>query len=229
MEQRLRLDIVSDAICPWCYIGKRHLECALELLGAAGQSGSSIVWHPFQLNPDMPRAGAERAAYRAAKFGGAERAAALDARVTEAASAVGLHFRLDRITRTPNTLAAHRLIRYAGRLGAQDAVVEALFRAYFTDGRDIGDPDELADAAAGCGLDRTATVAFLAGGEDEAEVLAEDGAARRGGINGVPTFFIDGRLLCSGALPAEHLAAGISRLRRQEQPAGALEPLHPGA
>src|SRR5580658_1649404 len=147
-----RIDIVSDAICPWCYVGKRHLEAALAALAAEGLY-FSVHWNPFQLNPDMPKAGVARAAYRAAKFGSAERAREIDARVAGAAEAAGLAFRQDLMLRTPNTIDAHRLIWFAGRQDGpkqhrQDAVMEAVFRAYFIQGRDIGDAEILADCAA---------------------------------------------------------------------------------
>src|SRR5689334_11442099 len=158
----LRIDIVSDAICPWCYIGKRQLERALSILGQEGLR-FSVHWNPFQLNPDMPKEGCDRAAYRARKFGSAEQAAALDRRVTEAAAAVGLAFRTDLMTRTPNTIAAHRLIWFAGQHGGQDAAMEAVFKAYFVQCRDIGDAAVLADCAAEAGLPRHETADFLAG------------------------------------------------------------------
>ncbi len=206
-----RLDIVSDAICPWCYIGKRQLERALPLLAAQGVGFTGVHWNPFQLNPDMPAEGVERRAYRAAKFGSLERSATLDRQVTEAAAAVGLEFRLDLLQRTPNTILAHRLIWLAGQLGVQDAVVEVMFRAYFTEGADIGDPAVLASLAAGAGLDRAETAGFLAGDTLEAEVRAADTEARGAGVNGVPSFFLDGYGLFSGAMPAETMAAALAR------------------
>src|SRR6195952_4252548 len=129
-----RIDIVSDAICPWCYVGKRHLEQALATLANEGLV-FQVHWNPFQLNPDMPKEGRDRAAYRAWKFGSAEKAAALDQRITEAAAAAGLAFRTDLMTRTPNTIDAHRLIWLAGQNGVQDAAMEAAFKAYFVEGR----------------------------------------------------------------------------------------------
>ncbi|MDE2006082.1 MAG: DsbA family oxidoreductase [Rhodospirillales bacterium] len=207
-----RIDIVSDAICPWCFIGKRHLEAALRALGAAG-IGFSVHWNPFQLNPDMPPGGVERASYRAAKFGSAERSAAIDARVSGAAEQAGLEFRLDRIQRTPNTIDAHRLIARAGALGVQDAAMEAVFSAYFLEGRDIGDHAVLADCAAQAGMDRQATATYLAGPENEAEMRAADRAAREAGVSGVPSFFLDGYFLFSGAMPAEQIAEALRRGR----------------
>jgi predicted DsbA family dithiol-disulfide isomerase len=218
-----RIDIVSDAICPWCYIGKRHLERALAILAEEGMI-FAVRWNPFQLNPDMPREGSARAAYRAWKFGSAEKAAELDARITEAAAAAGLAFRTDLMMRTPNTVDAHRLIWLAGRLGAQDGAMEAVFRAYFVEGRDIGEAAVLADCAAEAGMPRASVLAFLAGDDAEQEVRAADKAARETGVSGVPSFFLDGYSLFSGAMPADSIADGLRRgrdiLRRRQGEAG---------
>jgi predicted DsbA family dithiol-disulfide isomerase len=217
-----RIDIVSDAICPWCYIGKRQLERALGILAGDGLM-FSVHWNPFQLNPDMPREGRDRATYRAWKFGSAEKAAALDHRITEAAAAVGLGFRTDLMTRTPNTIDAHRLIWFAGQHGDQDAAMEAVFRAYFIEGRDIGDHAVLADCAAEAGLPRQPVVDFLAGDLADTEMRAADAAARDAGVSGVPSFFLDGYGLFSGAMPAETIAEALRRgrdvLRAQQEPA----------
>jgi predicted DsbA family dithiol-disulfide isomerase len=206
----LRIDIVSDAICPWCYIGKRQLERALLTLAQEGLH-FSVHWNPFQLNPDMPKEGRDRASYRMMKFGNPERVREIDARVSGAAANVGLEFRLDAIERTPNTLDAHRLIWLAGRESRQDAVVEALFAAYFTQGRDIGDAEVLADCAAQGGMDRAAVAEFLAGDVAAKEMLAADSAAREAGVNGVPSFFLDGYNLYSGAMPAETMAEALRK------------------
>jgi predicted DsbA family dithiol-disulfide isomerase len=205
-----RIDIVSDAICPWCYIGKRQLERALTLLAAEGLY-FSVHWNPFQLNPDMPKEGRDRMAYRALKFGSAERARELDERVATAASGVDLRFRQDLMLRTPNTLDAHRLIWLAGREGVQDAAMEAVFAAYFTQGRDIGDAAVLADCATTAGMDRTAVADFLAGDVAAKEMLAADRAAREAGVNGVPSFFLDGYSMFSGAMPAETIAEALRK------------------
>jgi predicted DsbA family dithiol-disulfide isomerase len=205
-----RIDIVSDAICPWCYIGKRQLERALAILASEGLH-FSVHWNPFQLNPDMPREGRDRAAYRAMKFGTAERARELDERVAGAAANVGLNLRQDLMLRTPNTLDAHRLIWLAGREGVQDAVMEAVFAAYFTQGRDIGDREVLADCAALAGMDRVAAADFLAGDVAAEEMLAADRAAREAGVSGVPSFFLDGYGLYSGAMPAETMAEALRK------------------
>lgn len=198
-----RVDIISDAICPWCWIGKAHLDRALATLGGEW----AVHWRPFQLNPEMPREGVERAAYRAAKFGSVARGAQLDAQVAEAGKLAGVAFRHDRMARTPNTVLAHRLIRHAEGPG-QHALVEALFRAYFHEGEDVGDPLVLARIGAEHGIADVA--AFLAGDALEAEVLAEDAAFRRMGISGVPSFALNGRLLWSGAMPAERMAEALA-------------------
>ena len=211
-----RIDIVSDAICPWCYIGKRQLERALAIL-AAERLSFTVHWLPFQLNPDMPKEGRDRAAYRARKFGSAKQAAALDRRITDAAAAVGLAFRTDLMTRTPNTLDAHRLIWFAGQgdsgSGRQDAAMEAVFKAYFIDGRDIGDLAVLADCAVEAGLPRRTVAEFLAGQTAATEIQAADRAAREAGVSGVPSFFLDGYSLFSGAMPAETMADALRRGR----------------
>jgi predicted DsbA family dithiol-disulfide isomerase len=216
-----RIDIVSDAICPWCYIGKRQLERALAALEQDGLR-FSVHWNPYQLNPDMPKEGRDRAEYRARKFGSAEQAAALDRRITEAAAAVGLGFRTDLMTRTPNTIDAHRLIWFAGQHGFQDAAMEAVFKAYFVEGRDIGDAVVLADCAAEAGLSRQDVLDFLAGGLAAADMRAADEAARKAGVSGVPSFFLDGYFLFSGAMPAEAIAEALKRARAvlQKQLAG---------
>jgi predicted DsbA family dithiol-disulfide isomerase len=207
-----RIDIVSDAICPWCSVGKRQLERALAMLAGEGLT-FSVHWNPFQLNPDMPPEGRDRAAYRAWKFGSPEKAAALDERITEAAAAVGLDFRTDLMTRTPNTIDAHRLIWFAGQNGVQDQVMEIVFKAYFIEGRDIGDHAVLADCAEAAGLPRPAVLDFLAGNLAAAEMRAADQAAREAGVSGVPSFFLDGYGLFSGAMPAESIAAALRRGR----------------
>jgi len=205
-----RIDVISDAICPWCYIGKRQLERALDIL-AAHHCNITVAWHPFQLNPEMPAEGIEREKYRIAKFGSLERSRQLDQRITETAATVGLEFRLERITRTPNTVNAHRLIRFAGQKGMQDTVVEALFEGYFCNGADIGDSSALADLGAEGGLDRSEVLAMLASDMGRNEVVAADRMARNAGIQGVPSFALQGHVLFSGAVPAEEMAQAFRR------------------
>jgi predicted DsbA family dithiol-disulfide isomerase len=203
-----RIDIVSDAICPWCYVGKRQMERALVTLGGEGLN-FSIHWNPFQLNPTMAKAGVDRAQYRAWKFGSAEKAAAIDARIVEAAAQLGLEFHPERIKRTPNTIDAHRLIWFAGQCGVQDATMETVFRAYFIEAQDIGEHAVLADCGAAAGLDRNEVLAFLSGDLADKEMRAADQAARKAGVSGVPSFFLDGYGLFSGAQPAGAMADAL--------------------
>jgi len=206
-----RIDVISDVICPWCYIGKRHLERALELLEKDHKLGFTVAWHPFQLNPDMPPEGVDRQKYRLAKFGSAERSRQMDERITEVAAGVGLEFHLGKLTRTPNTMKAHRLIWLAARNGVQPGVVEALFEGYFTQGADLGDDKVLADLAQRGGLDHAAASALLAGDEGKREVFAGDQMARNCGIQGVPSFALQGHVLFSGAVPAEEMVDTFRR------------------
>ncbi|WP_372618148.1 DsbA family oxidoreductase [Falsiroseomonas sp.] len=202
------IDVISDAICPWCWIGKAHLDAALEELSRDGLA-FQVRWRPFQLNPDMPAEGVARAEYRAQKFGSLERSRELDAQVADAGRAAGVEFRHGRMARTPNTVAAHRVIRAAEEADVQDAVVDALFRAYFHEGRDIGDAQVLDTIAAEAGLPGMA--AMLAGEDHREAVLAEDMAARRAGISGVPSFLMDRHLLFSGAMPGPRMAEAFRR------------------
>ena len=205
-----RIDIVSDTICPWCYIGKRNLESALATLALEGIE-FTVHWNPFQLNPDMAKEGRDRAAYRAWKFGSAEKAKAIDARIQGAAEAAGLNFRQDLMTRTPNTIDAHRLIWFAGQQGVQDATMETVFKAYFMQGKDVGDRAVLADCAAEAGLDRAEVLAFLASDVADKEMNAADQSAREAGVTGVPSFFLDGYSVFSGAMPPEHMVQAFRR------------------
>jgi predicted DsbA family dithiol-disulfide isomerase len=196
----MHIDVFSDVICPWCFIGKRRLARAL---AAESDVAVTVRWRAFMLNPDMPTEGMDRQAYLALKFGGAAQARRSYDNVLQAAEQEGLTLALDRIPRTPNTVAAHRLIRWATEAGSAEPVVEGLFRAYFQEGRDIGDPAELAEIAATAGLDGDAARAMLANAVGNAEVIGEDRAARRIGINGVPCFIFDGQYAVSGAQEPE--------------------------
>jgi predicted DsbA family dithiol-disulfide isomerase len=198
---RLRIEIASDVVCPWCYIGKRRLEKALALV--AGEVEADIIWLPFQLNPGMPAGGMARADYRRAKFGSAERARALDARVAAEGAGEGIAFAFERIARTPNTAAAHRLIDLAQSQGCATPVVEALFGAYFEQARDVGDAAVLADIAARCGVRGWPQAA------DPARVAAQEERVRSFGISAVPTFIFDRRSGLSGAAPPGELAAAM--------------------
>ena len=196
----MRIDIVSDVICPWCFIGKRRLERALT---QRPELSPDLAWRPFQLNPDMPPEGMDRQAYLAAKFGGAAHADRIYAAVVQAGATVDIPFAFDRIRRTPNTRDAHRLIRYAAAADAAEAVVEGLFQSYFIEGRDIGTSGVLAEIAGEAGLDAKEVGEWLDSSAEVEQVLAEDRGARRLGINAVPCFIFEGQYAVSGAQEAE--------------------------
>ncbi|MDQ7071299.1 MAG: DsbA family oxidoreductase [Rhodobacterales bacterium] len=196
----IKLDIISDPICPWCYIGKAYLDNALS---ERPNHDFQIEWHPFQLNPEMPADGMERRAYLEGKFGGTKGALAAYAPIVERAEAAGLGIDFAAIKRTPNTLDAHRLIYWAGVEGCQTAVVSALFKAYFVEGRDIGDVETLADIADGSGMDAAVVLRLLASDANLEETRAKDASAREMGVNSVPTFIVDGKHAVPGAQPAE--------------------------
>lgn len=204
----ITIAVHSDVICPWCWIGKRRLEQAL---AAFTPGAATVTWHPFQLNPAMPSEGMPRAEYRRRKFGSAEYAQALDARVTGVAAEVGLAFDLAGQARTPNTSRAHRLIRWAGQQRRQDALVEALFSGYFTAGLDVGDISVLTRLAVSVGLEAGAVARFLASDEGTTEVLAEEHAIRQQGAEGVPLFIINGQDRLSGAQPVPVFIAALTQ------------------
>jgi predicted DsbA family dithiol-disulfide isomerase len=196
----ITLDIFSDPVCPWCYIGKANLDRALESIG---DHPFRVEWHPFQLNPDLPRTGADRRAYLEAKFGGKANAARAYAQVMQAGEQAGVEINIERIERQPNTLDAHRLIHWAGLEGRQNAVVTGLFRAYFRDGLDIGDAAVLADIGAAAGMDRAMVARLLATDADRDDLAARDADARAKGVRAVPTFLIARQYVVSGAQPPE--------------------------
>ncbi len=196
------IDVFSDPICPWCFIGKRRLEAAQAL---RPQAAIQVRWRAFQLNPDMPPDGLDRAEYLRIKFGGGTRVRDVYDHIGRIGAQVGIDFAFDRIQRTPNTLDAHRLIRHAQTVAPQrtDALVERLFRAYFLEGRDIGDLDTLAALAGEGGLDPDAVQEMLDAEDYIDEIAAEDDFARRSGIAGVPCFIVAGRYALSGAQEPE--------------------------
>jgi predicted DsbA family dithiol-disulfide isomerase len=201
MSKPLLIEIASDVVCPWCYIGKRRLEKALELL--KGEVDARIEWLPFQLNPGMPSDGMARAEYRRQKFGSVEKGKMLDARVAQEGAGEGIAFAFDRMQRTPNTIAAHKLIDLAQKQGKGNAVVDALFRAYFEEAKDIGDAAVLKEIAERAGV---------TGGADEKmqeEVREKEERVRDLGISGVPTFIFNRESGLSGAYPPEQLAEAI--------------------
>jgi len=201
----LSIDVVSDVVCPWCFIGKRRLEGALALYAKERPDAAppTVTWRPFQLNPGLPAEGMARADYIARKFG--SRGGAVYDRVSAVGREVGIDFAFDRITRQPNTLAAHSLIELAGAQGRQDATKEAFFRAYFLDGVDLTARENLVAIATNAGLDRALVEEWLDNAEAREAVAAEDARARELGIEGVPFFIFNGRIGVSGAQAAEVL------------------------
>ncbi len=196
----LTIDVVSDVVCPWCYIGKRKLEAALAQPEAADLPAVEIRWHPFQLNPDMPDEGVSRKQYLEDKFGGPERAKAIYERVRAAGRAAGLELDIDGITRQPNTLAAHALIAFAQQSGADASdVKERILKAYFVENRFIGGIDVLTDIAREAGLDAEAARAYLSDAAARDAVAQADGQARSMGISGVPFFIFNQKVAVSGA------------------------------
>ncbi|WP_118132658.1 DsbA family oxidoreductase [Oceanicella sp. SM1341] len=205
----ITLDIISDPICPWCYLGKAKLDRALD---AAPDHPFDIRWRPFRLNPDMPREGADRRAFMAAKFGAAE-FEAMNARLSEAGAEVGVQFEFDRITRTPDTTDCHRLIRWASVTGNQTMVADELFRRYFREGQDISELPVLVEVAEQAGLDGEAILRLLTGDAEREEIEKEDAMAREMGVTGVPTFLIGGKYVLQGAQESETWAQVIEQLR----------------
>ena len=205
----LSIDVISDVVCPWCYLGKRRLERAIGLLP---ERQFAVRWHPFRLDPTIPAGGIDRVEYLAKKFGSLEAIAPAHANLTALGEQEGVDFRFDRITRSPDTIDAHRLVRWASIAGLGEAMVERLFRAYFTEGIDVGDRTVLAGLAANVGL--AGSIADrLASTEDVAEVTTEIEEAYRIGVSGVPCFIIDRRFAVVGAHPAETLVEAIGRAR----------------
>jgi predicted DsbA family dithiol-disulfide isomerase len=199
-KARLSVEIVYDLICPWCYLGVRRL---LRTFRRRPDLLFDLTWRPFLLNPDMPRTGMARPDYVIRKFGGEERAKRLYASISELGRREGVAFAFDRIRRTPSSIDAHRLVRFAARYGRADALVEALFSVHFTEGYDIGDHGVLAAVAVACGLEAVETAAFLASDNETESVHADNLRAHRLGINGVPCFVIGGRHAIAGAQEPE--------------------------
>ena len=194
------IDVVSDVVCPWCYIGKRKLEAALAMPEAKALGPVTVRWHPFQLNPDLPAQGISRQQYLADKFGGAERAEQIYERVRAAGKAAGLQLNIDEIELQPNTLAAHALLAFAQeKQGDASTVKEAILKAYFVDGHFIGDVEVLCDIAQGCGLDPDGARAYINEPSTLQKVSQADARARAQGIQGVPFFIFNGKTAVSGA------------------------------
>ena len=196
----MKLDIFSDPICPWCYIGKSYLDRALEKVG---NHPFNIQWHPFQLNPEMPQDGVDRKKYLETKFGSRDLAVKAYTPVLEDAKLAGLNLKLENIAKTPNTLLAHRLIFWAWQEGVQNAVVSALFKAYFVEGRDIGKNAVLVDISHNAGISGDLVSRLLAGKNDLEKVIELDKAARKMGVNSAPTFILNGKHVINGAQNVE--------------------------
>ena len=212
----IRLDIFSDPVCPWCYLGKANLDRALQ---AHPEHPFAIEWHPFQLNPDMPVEGMDKREYLLARFGDAAKLAQMHQRFRDIAAQNGVKMDPDTPQRIPNTLNAHRLIHWAGLEGRQTLLVSALFRAYWIEGRDIGDPDVLADVASQAGMDRRGAARLLASDADLDVVRAREAQARERGVSAVPTFLIAGKHVISGAQPPEIWGRAIEAMTAQAGPA----------
>lgn len=206
----MRIDVFSDTVCPWCFIGKRHLQQALS---ETGMTDADVHWHAFQLNPDMPAGGRDRKTYLLEKFG-PDAEQRIHARLQEAGRAAGIEFQFDRISRSPNTLDSHRLIRLAASRGRQDAAVEALFRSYFVEGLDIGDRQVLVAIAGQLELGDDVP-AWLDSPAEIDTVRSEDSSARRLGITGVPFFIFEQRHALSGAQPVNIFVRALHTVKNE--------------
>ena len=213
----LVIDVVSDVVCPWCYIGKRRLERAIAL---KPEIPATVRWRPYFLNPWVPREGMSRTEYLTQKFGSVERYQSMAGRVKAAAQAEGLVYDLDKIARQPNTLDCHRLIVWAGRDGQAAHMKQRLMELYFAEGADLSDIDVLVDAAAQCGLDSETVRRRLASDADVLEVEREAEAAKEAGVDGVPCFVFGGMLAVSGAQAPEYLAGAMERAASQREEHG---------
>ena len=210
----MQIDIVSDTVCPWCFIGKRKLERALAL---KPEVPVQVFWRPYRLDPTIPKGGVDRKAYMKAKFGDNPKAGAMRDVIVDEGAKLGIDFAFDKIAISPNTLDSHRLIRWAGGAGVQDDVVERLFKAYFVEGRDIGDAAVLTDVAAAAGMQAALVAELLAKDADLAEVEREAGMANQMGITGVPCFIFDGRYMISGAREPEILVRVMEKVLQEAQ------------
>jgi predicted DsbA family dithiol-disulfide isomerase len=212
MSKPVRIDIVSDVVCPWCFIGKKRLETAVAM---KPDVPVELHWRPYFLNDWIPREGISREQYLTTKFGGVDRYKGIAQRVAAAAQAEGLTYAMDKISRQPNTLDAHRLIRWAGEIGKAAEMKQTLMDFYFTQGGDLTDRETLVRAASEAGLDADRVRADLATDKDVAEIEGEAEAAKEAGIQGVPMFIFDGRFAVSGAQTPEYLAEAIERASQQ--------------
>ena len=195
-----KIDIISDPICPWCYIGKTRLDRALELNPT---HNFIIEWHPFQLNPTMPKDGMDRREYLEAKFGGQKEAIEVYSNIDKTATETGLSLNFGGIKRTPNTIDAHRLIHWAGIEGRQNSIIDRLFKAYFQEGQDISKHSVLTRIASAAGMDQDVVRSLLKSDADKEDIKARDTDARKRGIQGVPAFVVANEYVIQGAQPIE--------------------------
>lgn len=212
----MKIDIIVDTVCPWCYVGKIRFEKALSI---RPQKNLEVGWRAFQLNPQMPPEGMDRRQYVVEKFGGLERATTIHGALVRAGAEEGIEFNFSKIDRTPNTINSHRLVRYAAEQGLQTPVISAIFDAYFLAGKDIGEAEILADIGEEAGLDRHQTLEFLNSDRDTATILAEDDLARRLGVNGVPCFIVNRKYAVSGAQSPEVLVQVFDLANQDDTPA----------
>ena len=208
----VKLDILSDPICPWRYIGKTHLDRAL---AEEPDHPFVIEWLPFQLNPDTPAEGMDRRVYLETKFGGKDNAVRIYSQIADHAEKAGVAINFEAMQRTPNTVNAHRLIHWAGFEDKQSPVVDALFQAYFVEGKDIGDIDTLCDIAQSAGMDRAVVEKLLTGSSDVEDIQTRDAHSRKMGVNSVPTFILANQHVVPGAQPPELWKQVIADIRTQ--------------
>jgi len=210
---KVRVDVISDCVCPWCYVGKRRLDEAIEKV--ADRMEVQVVWHPFQLDPRIPPEGREWEAYARERFGSLERLREIHRRLIDVGEEVGIPFAFEKVEKAVNTLAAHRLLAIALEAGKQHEMVERIFAANFVEGRDIGELETLASIAGEAGMDREEVLRALQEGRNADEVDRELDAAMQIGVQGVPFFIVGGRLAVHGAQPAEVLVEVLERVARE--------------
>lgn len=222
--ETVTIDVVSDVVCPWCYLGKKRLEQAIQ--SVCDEVEVAVTFRPYQLNPDMPSQGVDHKKHLAEKLGGAEAVERTHRKLAELGHEAGIDFHFDAIATSPNTLDAHRLMRWAMIEGAevQNRLTLALFKAYFEEGRDIGDRAVLLDIAEAAGMDRAVVSALFSAGADVDSVKEEIGIAREMGVTGVPCFIIDNKYAVMGAQSSEVLAGAlreVAALKKSETATGA--------
>ena len=208
----MQIDIISDTICPWCYVGKRRLEAAL---AQRPDVEATIVWHPFQLNPDTPVEGLSREEYMRAKFGEKDYPKGFGDQIRAAGTSVDIDFGFERMQRVPNTVRSHLVIHWAGQAGLQNEIVDILFRIYFLESRDIGDPEVLIEAAVEAGMDGDTVRAKFEGGDDEEMIRSQDEYVRRMGVSGVPTFIINRKYAVQGAQEPEAILQVLDKIESE--------------